>query len=160
VANAKCDARASIPQKTKLYNRQGLCELADAMRLIKHFLFLLSAPLLFVGCSSITNLTPSEQPRNATGLYPIEAAWDSRQQSIRPESFKPVVLVGMESYPMRKTALMKDRWETLVPIPPEKNSIHYRFKFDFEYNSIPTPKPDSKLSPEYKLQIFDKPSVK
>jgi hypothetical protein len=123
---------------------------------MKKFLLLLLTPFLFVGCSTITNLTPAHQPRNATGLYPIEAKWDSRQQSIRPQSFKPSVLVGLESYPMRKTPLMKNRWETLVPVPADKNVINYRFKFDFEYNAIPQPRPDSILSREYQLEIGDK----
>jgi hypothetical protein len=127
---------------------------------MKKFLLLLLTPFLFVGCSTITNLTPATQPRNATGLYPIEAKWDSRQQSIRPQSFKPSVMVGLESYPMRKTPLMKNRWETLVPISADKNMINYRFKFDFEYNAIPQPRPDSILSREYQLGIVDRPAGK
>jgi hypothetical protein len=130
------------------------------MRNLNKIFLLLIAPVLLAGCSTITNLTPSQQPRNASGFYPVEAAWQSRQQTIRPESFKPSVLVGLQSYPMRKTALMKNRWETLVPVPADKDSITYRFKFDFEYNSIPQPMPDSKLSREYKLQILDKPGAK
>ncbi len=117
-------------------------------------------PLLFAGCSTITNLTPTQQSRNATGLYPVEAAWDSRQQSIREGSMKPSVIVGMENYPMRKTSLMRNRWETLIPIPADKSTVIYRFKFDFDYNAIPKPLPDSKLSREYKLQIVDKPGAK
>jgi hypothetical protein len=69
-------------------------------------------------------------------------------------------MVGLQNYPMRKTSLMKNRWETLVPVPADKDAINYRFKFDFEYNAIPQPMPDSKLSREYKLQIFDKPPAK
>lgn len=125
------------------------------INVMKKFLLVLLTPLLFAGCSTITNLTPTQQPRNATGLYPVEAAWDSRQQSIRPDSMKPSVMVGLESYPMRKTSLMKNRWETLVPIPADKKVVNYRFKFDYQYNSIPQPLPDSKLSREYKLEILD-----
>ncbi len=132
----------------------------SAKRIMKKFLLLLLTPLLFTGCSTITNLTPSQQPRNATGLYPVEVAWDSRQQSIRPDSIKPSVMVGLENYPMRKTPLMKNRWETLVPIPAGKNIINYRFKFDYDYNAIPQPRPDSRLSPEHKLQILDAPQGK
>jgi hypothetical protein len=127
---------------------------------MKKFLLLPLIPLMFAGCSTITNLTPSKQTRNESGLYPVEAAWDSRQQSIRPQSIKPSVMVGLESYPMQRTALMKNRWETLVPIPADKNVINYRFKFDYEYNAIPQPLPDSKLSREYKLEIIDPPSIK
>ncbi|MEO6182500.1 MAG: hypothetical protein ABIP71_05290 [Verrucomicrobiota bacterium] len=127
---------------------------------MKKLLLLSLVPLLFAGCSTITNLTPSQQTRNVSGLYPVEAAWDSRQQSIREGSMKPSVMVGMESYPMRKTSLMRNRWETLVPVPADKGVINYRFKFDFDYNAIPQPMPDSKLSREYKLQIVDKPGAK
>jgi uncharacterized protein YceK len=146
--------------KTNFTSGSTFATLRAAMRNINKLFLLLVAPLVLAGCSTITNLTPSQQPRNASGLYPVEAKWDSRQQTIRPESFKPSVMVGLQSYPMRKTALMKNRWETLVPVPPDQNSINYRFKFDFEYNAIPQPMPDSKLSREYKLQIFDKPTAK
>ncbi len=122
---------------------------------MNRFLLLLLTPLVFVGCSTITNLTPSRQPRNATGLYPIETAWESRQQSIRQETIRPSVLVGLDSYPMRPTANIKNRWETLVPIPADKDYLIYKFKFDYEYNAIPRPMPDSKLSHEYRLQIVD-----
>ncbi len=127
---------------------------------MKKLLLLSLVPLLFAGCSTITNLTPSQQTRNVSGLYPVEAVWDSRQQSIREGSMKPSVMVGMESYPMRKTSLMRNRWETLVPVPADKGVINFRFKFDFDYNAIPQPMPDSKLSREYKLQIVDKPGAK
>jgi hypothetical protein len=69
-------------------------------------------------------------------------------------------MIGHESYPMRKTPLMKNRWETLVPVPADKSAINYRFKFDFEYNAIPQVRPDSILSREYELQIVDKPGAK
>lgn len=125
------------------------------MRTMKKFFLLLLAPLMLAGCSTITNLTPSQQTRNATGLYPVEAAWESRQQSIRYDSMKPLVMVGLDSYPMRRTSLMNNRWETLIPIPADKSSINYRFKFDFDYNKIPQPRPDSKMSPEYRLKIIE-----
>ena len=146
--------------KTNFTTGIGFATLPADMRTTKKFFLLLLTPLMLAGCSTITNLTPSQQARNATGLYPVEAAWDSRQQSIRPDSMKPSVMVGLENYPMRKTALMKNRWETLVPVPANKNSVIYRFKFDFDYNTIPVPRPDSKLSREYKLEILDKPTSK
>jgi uncharacterized protein YceK len=118
--------------------------------------FLLVAPLVLAGCSSITNLTPSKYQRNTTGLYPVEAAWYSRQQTIREDSFKPLVMVGNETYEMRRVPMVRDRWETMIPIGPDKDSVRYQFKFDYMVNAIPRPQPDSKLSPEYKLQIVDK----
>jgi hypothetical protein len=113
-------------------------------------------PLLLTGCSTITNLTPAKQTRNSTGFYPIEAAFATRQQSMRPESIKPSVLIGNETYPMRKTPLVKNRWETLVPIPADKKSIDYHFRFYYEYNSVPQVRPGSIASREYHLEIVDK----
>jgi hypothetical protein len=114
--------------------------------------------LLLAGCTSttITNLTPSRVPRNANGLYPFQAAWKSNQQSLRQESIKPYVVIGLDSYPMQPTPLVKKRWETLVPVPADKTVVNYRFKFDYEYNSIPIPRPNSKLSTPYQLQVLEK----
>ena len=67
--------------------------------------FLLVAPLIISGCSSITNLTPSKLPRNTTGLYQVEAAWHSRHGQIREDSMKPLVMVGTETYEMRRVPL-------------------------------------------------------
>ncbi len=110
------------------------------------------------GCAStrITNLTPQRELRNANGLYPIEAAMTSHQQTLRWNSIRPQVVVDQEFYPMRATPLMTNRWETLIPVPPGKNVVFFRFKFDFDYNDFGSPgRTDSKLSPIYRLQILD-----
>jgi hypothetical protein len=114
--------------------------------------------LLVAGCSTttITNLTPEKEFRNPNGLYSLEAAMTSRQQTLRWNSIRPQVVVGSEFFPMRPTSLMTNRWETLIPVPPGNNVIEYRFKFDFDYNDFGSPgKSDSKLSKVYRLQILD-----
>ena len=123
---------------------------------IRKFLPLVLLPVLFAGCSSITNLTPQQQTRNATGLYPVEVALASRQQTLVWDTIQPYVVVGVDFYPMRPTALMKNRWETLLPVAATTNAVHYKFKFDYQYNSIGPRREDSKLSPEFRLQIVDK----
>lgn len=127
---------------------------------MKKFLLLLLTPLLLTGCSTITNLTPNKQARNATGLYPVEVAFDTRKQSIRPQSIKPSVIIGNDTFPMRKTPLVKNRWETLVPIAPNQNAIDYHFQFYYEYNAIPQVRPGSLMSREYHLDIGEKPATK
>ena len=117
-------------------------------------LLLLTVPL--TGCVSITNLTASRTTRSDNGLYPFEAAWESNQQSLRKDSIKAYVIIEMNSYPMQPTPIVKNRWETLVPIPADKNHINYRYKFDYEYNSIPKPRTNSKLSSSYQLEIIKK----
>jgi hypothetical protein len=116
------------------------------------------ATLLFTGCTSvsITNLTPSQQPRNASGLYPFEVKWDSNQQSVVNDTIKVSVQIGMDEYPMQKTPLMKNRWETLIPVPTGKNYLSYNYKFVYDYRSIPQRRQDSKMSTPYHLHIIDK----
>lgn len=113
-------------------------------------------PALLVGCttSEIVNLTPTQEMQTATGLYRFEAAWKTDQRSIRPGSLKGNVVIGLKSYPMQRTPLVADRWETFIPLGTNESVIHYRYKFDYLYNSIPQPKPDSKLSREYDLRIL------
>ena len=114
------------------------------------------ALLLITGCTStrITNLTPSRAPRSADGLYSFEARWDSNQRSIRPDSFTPFVVVGMKFYPMQRTALTTNRWEALVPLPDDRRFVNYQFKFNYQYNSFPRPRPDSRVTQTYQLEII------
>jgi hypothetical protein len=113
--------------------------------------------LLLTGCETIfTNLTPQHQERNANNLYPVEVALESRQQTLRWNTIKPQIVVGNDFYPMRPTQLMTNRWEGLVPVAPGTNIVHYRYKFDFEYNAMGKPKTDSALSQEYTLRVLDK----
>jgi hypothetical protein len=122
----------------------------------KKILPLLSV-LLLTGCAAtFTRLSPLQQPRNPNNLYPVEVAFNSQQQSLRWESIQPYVLVNGELSPLHPVALVQNRWEGLVPVPPGANSIVYRFKFDYKYNNIGTPpKSDSAYSPAYKLTIVD-----
>jgi len=123
----------------------------------KKILPLSLVPLVLAGCATFTNLTPQRQMRNANNLYPVEVAFNTRQQSLRWESIQPFVTVGAETYPMRPTLMMKNRWEGLVPVPPRMNTVSYRYKFDFKYNAVgKPPQNDSALSPEYTLRISDR----
>ena len=123
----------------------------------KKTLLLLLAPLLLAGCATFTNLTPQRQVRNANDLYPVEVAFSSRQQTLRWDSIQAFVNVGMDYYPLRPTLLMSNRWEGLVPVPPGKNTVAYRYKFEFKYNVVGSPpQDDSLISPEYTLQILNR----
>ncbi len=107
------------------------------------------------GCATnlITNLTPTSYPRNTNGQYLVEMKLDSQQQTLRPESVTPFVVIGFNEYKMRPTHKMANRWETYVPIPAEKASVLYHFKVNYEYNRFGKPGEGSLLSPEYKLAI-------
>ena len=117
-------------------------------------LCLLMAALVLAGCvTTITNLTATTQPRNANNLYPIEYQWDTTQQTIRPDTIKPFVVIGFDSYEMQPTLRMTNRWEALVPVAPDKSSVTYRIKVDYEYGRFGKPGMASKTTPEYKLYI-------
>jgi hypothetical protein len=124
--------------------------------MLKKFLAVLPI-LMLTGCATtFTRLTPGEQPRNSNNLYPVEVVLNSSQQSLRWESIQPNVLVNGRLYPMRQVPMLQNRWEGFVPVPPGTNSVSYRFKFDYLYNSFgQPPKPNSAFSPVYKLTIVD-----
>ncbi len=123
----------------------------------KNSWLLLSSSLLLAGCTTtITNLTPSTEPRQTNGLYSFEVDFDTRQHSIRRNSLQPYVLIGSQAYPMQRNSVLDNRWETLVPVPADKEYVNYRYKFNYELSRIPKPAPGSKLSQPYQLQILDK----
>lgn len=123
---------------------------------MKKLFCLLLLPVLLAGCTSITNLTPSQYPRDASGFYRVEAQWESRRQTIVPDSFQPLVVVGFDTYPMRPVPVVQDRWEAFIPVPADKDFALYRYKFDYMVYAISKPHPDSLMSPEYSLKITEK----
>lgn len=114
--------------------------------------------LVLTGCvsSRVTSLTTTRQPRNPAGVYPIEMAWDSNQQALIDGSVKPYVVIGFDQYPMRPALDIKNRFETVVPISADKNTVVYHFKVDYEYRDFGKPSKSSRLSSSYRLDITDK----
>jgi hypothetical protein len=122
----------------------------------KKALILMPALLLLAGCSTtITNLSALRQVRNPNNLYPVEVSLDSRQQALLWDTVQPTVYVGKETYPMRRTKLMYNRWEGLIPVPADANAVTYHYKFDYQYNDFGGPRKGSASSYSYKLQILD-----
>ena len=112
--------------------------------------------ILIASCTSkvITNLTPTQLPRNPSGQYLVELKLDSKQQSLRADSITPKVVSGFNTYPMRPTLKMANRWEALVPVPANQDALIYHFKVDYEYNKFGNkPGQGSLTSEQYKLTI-------
>jgi len=129
--------------------------------MLKKFLPVLSLPLLLAGCTTtFTNLTPQQQERTAQNSYTVEVALESRRQTMRWESIRPEIVVGKQSFPMRPTPMMTNRWEGEIPLPPGADVIHYHYKFDFKYNAFGDAKPDSASSQEYTLRLVEPQSAK
>lgn len=117
-------------------------------------LFSLAAAVL-TGCTtpSITNLTPSRLPRKENAQYAFSVEYATRQSTILKDTFKAYVIVGNDRYPMERTPLLDNRWETLVPIPPQQEAISYRYRFEYEYKAIPVPKVEVRDTKPYQLII-------
>lgn len=127
------------------------------MRTSKRCLPVVLLALLAAGCAtSFTNLAPQTQGRNDANQYPVETALDSSRQDLRWDSIRARIIVGNQSYPMKLTPLMTNRWEGYIPVPPGATVIRYHYKFDFDYNAFGKPRADSVESPEYALRIKPK----
>lgn len=137
-------------------SRSAACHAATMMRSFAWIALIFGLALSGCTTSSVTSLTTSRQPRNASGVYPIEFVWDSNQQTLIESSIKPYVIINHDSYPMRPALDIKNRWETVVPIPADKNYITYKFKVDYLYRSFGKPQKDSRLTASYRLDIVDK----
>ena len=81
--------------------------------------------------------------------------WENNTHTLRHESVKPMVMVGTQVYPMKRTPLVTNRWETLVPVPAEASELRYRIKVNWEYNAVPVPDANSQRSEEFLLRISD-----
>lgn len=144
--------------KTAFTGRAAAGQNSGTMRKTLRLGGLIAATFL-AGCgttSTITQLSPRIQTRNAEGLYPVEIEFRSNMQALKKETLKPYLQVGESNYPMRRTLRMENRWETLLPVPASTNVANYRVKVDFDYNAIPVSKPSSVLSQPYQLQIREK----
>lgn len=122
----------------------------------KKALILLPVMLMLAGCAStITNISAQRQIRNANNLYPLEVSLDSRQQALKWETVQPTVIVGTESYPMRPVRHMQNRWECVIPVPANVNSVTYHYKFDYQVSEFGGAKKSSASSQSYKLLIVE-----
>lgn len=122
----------------------------------KKSLLVLPALLLLVGCAAVgTNLSAQRQVRNPNNLYPVEVKFDSKQQALRWDSVKAYVMVGKDSYEMRRTHLMNNRWEAYIQVPADVKTISYHYKFEYLYNNFGGPSKGSASTRGYTLQILD-----
>jgi hypothetical protein len=121
---------------------------------IRKALVLCLLPLALAGCSTtITNLTPRQFPRNAENMYPVEVMFKSNVRAIRKDTIRPYVQIGNDNYLMRRTAVVEDRWETLVPVAATDSLSNYRIKIDYQENEGGESVPNSSLSEPYQIRV-------
>ena len=141
-----------LPPKTTLQHPEAVCNSRRAMTKTLLALSLLLA--VATGCvNTVTNLTPTTITRSPNNMYRVEYQWDSTQQTVRPGSIKPFVVVGFDQYEMRPVMRMNNRWEVWIPVPAGKTETTYRFKVYYDYTTFGSPKTAVKLSEDYKLAI-------
>lgn len=124
------------------------------MRIMRKLLPFLILPMLVAGCSSVTNLTPHTE--RSTANYHFEMKWNNTQHALKPGTAKAYVLIGDQSFPMQPTPIVKNRFETSISLNTSEPTIRYRYKIDYEVSAVPSPRQESTLSPEYKLDISGK----
>ena len=152
VANRTDGARRGF-SRSNFTSLPGAC---NARRVMTKRLLALSLLLaLIAGCvtNTVTNLTPTAQPRSPTGQYRVEYQWDSTQQTVRWDTIKPVVLVGFDNYEMKPVLRTMNRWEAFIPVPAGKDQVIYQIKVEYQYARFGKPGLASKLSPEYKMVV-------
>jgi len=121
----------------------------------KTLLALVLLASMLTGCvtHTVTNLTTKEQPRSTNHMYRIEYQWDSTDQTVRPGTIKPVVMIGVEEYPMKPVMKMNNRFEAWIPVPPTKSEITYNFKIAYEYTGFGKVGKASTNSKDYTLTL-------
>lgn len=115
------------------------------MRYLNRLFCLGLLAVLFTGCatsslSTVTNLTPTRLPRKENGQYAFSVEFASRQSTIVQDTLRAFVIVGDQRYEMARTPLLKQRWETLVPVPRTEDVVNYRYRFEYLYKAIPDKK--------------------
>jgi hypothetical protein len=143
--------------KSTFTTKSSVCNAPQPMRNLVWIIAVFG--LVVGGCatSRVTNLTTTRQARNASGVYPVEFAWDTGDQTVIDGSLKPVAIVnGRDFYPMRPSLGISNRWETVIPVPASQNYVVYRFKVDYLYRAFGPAEKSSKLSQDYRLDIVDK----
>lgn len=128
---------------------------------MKKYLFLLLAPVVLAGCSSVSNLTPSKLPRTNAGLYRVETKFATNKRAIVEDTIQAYVVSGTERTPLTHTDLVKDRWEGDLNVASSQAKTHFHFEFDYKVNLVPGKlSPGQYVSPEYGLDIVDATDLK
>lgn len=140
----------------QLYNKFGPCNAPFMMATLKRTIAL-AGMLALTGCvsTSVINLTPRYQSRNSENVYPVEIEFNSNLRTIKQDTVRPYVQIGADNFLMRRTPIVKNRWETLIPVPNKQSVLNYRIKVDFTYDSLPEPKVNSVLAGPFQL-LLDK----
>jgi hypothetical protein len=107
------------------------------------------------GCtgSKNVNLTPRRLPATASSTYLFETTFDTRRRGADPESVIAWVDVDATLYPMNRVPNTVNRFEAMVPLPPGKTYVPYKYKFEFAYPGVRDRQRNSTWSPEYRLIV-------
>ena len=109
---------------------------------------------VLAGCAPrYVNLTPRQLPRTPENVHLFEVQWDTPRTGADNAEVKAYVVMGTEFHPMRRVPNTAGRWEARVPLPPDRASVPYYYKFDYTYPGSPHRVSASDRSPEYRLTV-------
>jgi len=121
---------------------------------VKKFVLLIALGAVVTGCApNYVNLTPRQLPRTPESVHPFEVQWGTPRTGANNAEVKAYVVVAGDFYPMRRIPNTVDRWEARVPLPPDRASVPYYYKFDYTYPGSPHRVSASDRSPEYHVTV-------
>jgi len=95
--------------------------------------------LLLTGCGmTLTNLTPPSLAENPSQIYTLSLRVKRSAAAITQSSVVPFVVVGGQSYKMRKSPLSEDLYEYDYQLPAGQDEIAYYFLVQFKIESSGT----------------------
>ena len=125
------------------------------MCMLKKMLLISTAALLVSGCASVTNLTPSQVPRDESGLYPFEMIFNTKATSVAHDSVQTLFNAGWRADPDGAHSAFDQSLEVLAPIPAGKELVNYQYKVNYQWKDLGKRKENSKLSEPFELRIQD-----
>lgn len=124
-----------------------------AVKRLKFFAIAISAGIL-AGCAPhYVNLTPNALPRTATHDYPFEVEWQTRRSGANNADVRAYVVIDQQFFPLQRVPQTENRFEGRAPIPGDRHTVLYRYKFDYFYPGMPGKVVSSDWSPEYRLTL-------
>ena len=123
--------------------------------MLRKMLLMCAAADLASGCSSITNLTPSQLPRSDSGLYPFEVVFESKATALADDSIQAYLILDDQMIKMQRTPLLTNRWEVLAPIPVGTESVSYRYKINYQWKDFGKRRENSRLSEPFYLNVTE-----
>jgi len=109
---------------------------------------------ILAGCAPhYVNLTPNSLPRADAHDYPFEVEWQTRRSGANNAEVRAYVVIDKQLFPLQRIPQTENRFEGRAPVPRDRQTVLYRFKFAYSYPGLPGKAVSSDWSPEYRLKL-------